>query len=126
MNIEKTPAPPGAPVVRPELATWFERAGGPPVVVFQVHSQQGLAHEIDWHRHLRGQLISVESGLLTTRTERGEWSLPPGCAGWMPPDALHTVEITGPLRGWGLLVEPAACATLPARPCVLGIGELVR
>lgn len=112
--------------LKPSLYPWFERVDGPPLLAFRIRSERGLEHEVDWHQHVRGQLICVESGLLTTRTERGEWSLPAGCAGWMPPGELHTVAISGPIRSWALLVAPAASAGLPAHPCVLGISELVQ
>jgi len=105
---------------------WLERADGPSLVGFRVRNSDNLAHEVDWHRHLRGQLIHVEGGLITTRTTAGDWSLPPGCAGWMPPGELHTVHISGPLRGWGLLVAPEASSALPAQPCVLAIDDLAR
>jgi len=127
MNVDSRPDPQPADAVHPTaLHEWLERGDGPPVVGFRVCSAQGLAHEVDWHRHVRGQLIHVDSGLLTTRTAAGDWSLPAGCAGWMPPGELHTVSISGPLQGWGLLIAPAVSAALPAQPCVLGIGELVR
>ncbi|HBK47037.1 MAG TPA: AraC family transcriptional regulator [Xanthomonadaceae bacterium] len=125
MNID---IPPGASLDSPhpaEVHHWFERADGAPLLGFRICSQRGLDHEVDWHRHVRGQLICVEAGLLTTRARHGEWSLPPGCAGWMPPGELHTVAISGPLRGWGLLVGPEASTALPDHPCVLGISDLV-
>ncbi|GHH51653.1 MULTISPECIES: AraC family transcriptional regulator [Gammaproteobacteria] len=124
MDIEITPNPESA--IDPAIHVWFERLDGPPLLAFQVHSEHGLAREVDWHHHARGQLICVESGLLTTRTERGDWSLPAGCAGWMPPGERHTVAVSGPIRGWGVLVTPEACTALPGHPCVLGISDLVQ
>ncbi len=127
MNDEKQPLLlPDADGHAPTLPDWIERADGPPVVGFRIQSRQSLAHEVDWHHHLRGQLIHVESGLVTTRTEAGDWSLPAGCAGWMPPGVRHTVTLSGALHGWGLLVAPDAAAGLPARPCVLGMDDLLR
>ncbi|KAF1055667.1 MAG: HTH-type transcriptional regulator NimR [Stenotrophomonas maltophilia] len=104
---------------------WMEREDGMPVVGFHVDSARGLEHEVDWHRHARGQLICVESGLLTTRTRHGTWSLAPGSAGWMPAAELHTVAIDGPLRGWGLILTPELCRDLPPEPCVIGISPLL-
>lgn len=133
MDIEIRPSLPdpsrlGAPpdLLDRRVADWFERVDGPPVLGFLAHTPVALEHEVDWHRHARGQMMCVEAGLLSTRTERGHWSLPPGCAGWMPPQELHTVQISGPLRGYMLLVGPAACAGLPDRPCVIGMNGLFR
>ncbi|WMJ68517.1 helix-turn-helix transcriptional regulator [Stenotrophomonas sp. 24(2023)] len=104
---------------------WMEREDGMPVVGFHIDSARGLDHEVDWHHHVRGQLICVESGLLTTRTRHGTWSLAPGSAGWMPAAEPHTVAIDGPLRGWGLILAPTLCLDLPPEPCVIGISPLL-
>lgn len=113
-------------LLRESAVEWFEREDGLPVVGFRIDSPTGLAHEVDWHTHGRAQLICVESGLLTTRTRHGTWSLAPGSAGWMPPAEPHTVAIDGPLRGWGMVLTPALCAALPADPCVIGISSLLQ
>ncbi len=110
----------------PRIAEWFDQADGPPLLAFLAQTPVALEHEVDWHRHVRGQMICVEEGLLGTRTEHGHWTLPPGCAGWMPPQELHTVQIAGPLRIYVLLVHPAACAELADRPCVIGMNGLLR
>lgn len=134
MNIEIAPTAshPSAPGhtspyrVDSRVKDYLEQADGPPLLAFLAHKPLALEHAVDWHRHVRGQVICVDEGLLNTRTEHGQWSLPPGCAGWMPPQAMHTVQIAGPLRGYVLLVAPAACAALPDRPCVIGLNGLLR
>ncbi len=126
MDIAIEPGIETSPTPKDALHDWFDRADGPTVLGFRVSASSGLEHEIDWHRHVRAQLICVESGLVTARTQGGNWSLPPGCAGWLPPGEPHAVQISGQMRGWGLLVAPTACAGLPAAPCVVGISELLR
>ena len=116
----------GRQVLRESALEWFEREDGLPVVGFRIDSPTGLANEVDWHTHGRAQLICVESGLLTTRTRHGTWSLAPGSAGWMPAAEPHTVAIDGPLRGWGMVLAPALCRDLPADPCVIGISPLLQ
>lgn len=113
-------------LLRDSALEWFEREDGLPVVGFRIDSPTGLANEVDWHTHGRAQLICVESGLLTTRTRHGTWSLAPGSAGWMPAAEPHTVAIDGPLRGWGMVLAPALCHDLPADPCVIGISPLLQ
>ncbi|MCC4597315.1 helix-turn-helix transcriptional regulator [Xanthomonas campestris pv. phormiicola] len=134
MDIEIRPSVPLPPphhgatadLYDPRIAEWFDQAEGPPLLAFLAQTPLALEHEVDWHRHVRGQMICVEEGLLGTRTEHGHWTLPPGCAGWMPPQELHTVQISGPLRIHVLLVHPAACADLADRPCVIGMNGLLR
>lgn len=103
----------------------IDRADGPPLIAFVF---DGWLHdsESDWHRHVRGQFSYIESGLVSVRTRRGAWTLPPHRVGWMPPGELHTVHIPEPIRGWGVYVSPAAAAGLPDEPCVLGSTALMR
>jgi len=78
-----------------------------------------------WHRHRRGQLFCVTEGLIHARTEEGSWILPPSRAGWIPPEAMHTIETCTSTGGWSLLLSPELCTDLPARPCVIGLGDLL-
>lgn len=82
--------------------------------------------EYDWHRHLRGQIFCVESGLVHVRTGHGSWLLPPHRAGWIPPGESHKVSITGAMSGWSMLLTPAASVNLPEHPCVIGVSDVMR
>jgi AraC-like DNA-binding protein len=109
----------------------IESADGPAVTAYWDEGNAASemdegTHEHDWHRHLRGQLYCIESGLVHARTRSGSWLLPPHRAGWMPPGELHAVTVSGAMRGWGLFLTPAACRGLPEQPCVLGASELLR
>ncbi|MNG87362.1 HTH-type transcriptional repressor of iron proteins A [compost metagenome] len=81
--------------------------------------------EYDWHRHARGQLLCVESGLLHVQTAQGDWVLPPHRAGWLPPQTVHRVQVCGALSGWSLLLAPDACRELANKPCVIGISGVL-
>ena len=66
------------------------------------------------HRHPHGQLLRVETGLVTVLAGSSRWTLPPGCVGWVPPHALHGAVFQGPTRGLNIYVEEAwAAAHLP-------------
>lgn len=119
-----SPYDPASLITNAPILDWFERDDGIGVLGFRINSRHGLEREVDWHSHRRAQLICVEEGLLTTRTQDGTWSLPPGCAGWMPAGQPHTVDISGPLRGWGLILTAAMATRLPADPCVIAISDL--
>ncbi|MFM0209561.1 helix-turn-helix transcriptional regulator [Paraburkholderia sediminicola] len=82
--------------------------------------------EYDWHRHVRGQLFCIESGLVRVRTARGSWLLPPHCAGWIPPGVDHKASVSGALSGWGVMLRPDVAAVLPEEPCVIGVSEMLR
>ncbi|WP_332852323.1 AraC family transcriptional regulator [Duganella sp. S19_KUP01_CR8] len=108
-----------------------EREDGPDLIVLWGDPGQGNefqlgTREYDWHRHHRGQVFCVESGLVHVRTATGSWLLPPQRAGWLPPGELHRVSITGAGSGWTVLLTPAASAQLPPHPTVIGVTEIMR
>lgn len=114
-----------------QLHDRIERADGPAVIAYwdegeAASEQRGGTRTYDWHRHVRGQIYCIESGLVHVRSRHGSWRLPPHRAGWMPPGELHTVSVSGPMSGWGVFIAPDVCAGLPERPCVIGSSELLR
>ncbi|MCC8627818.1 AraC family transcriptional regulator [Xanthomonas vesicatoria] len=124
MTIENPPTTVDA--LPPGVRGSFEWADGPLLIAFLADLRAVWAPETAWHAHVRGQLMFVEQGVLTVHTEQGTLSLPPGCAGWMPPGQQHTVELAGPMRGWGVVVRPDACAALPAQGGVIRLTGLAR
>lgn len=112
------------------IPDFSELADGPPLIVLWsddgASSQFRLGtREVDWHSHLRGQVMCVESGLVHVRTRQGSWILPPHRAGWLPPGQEHNVSISGAMSGWNLLLAPEACAGLADHPCVIGSSEVL-
>lgn len=108
-----------------------ERVDGPSLIVLAGDASPTNEYRLgtrdyDWHSHRRGQLLCVETGLIHVWTERGAWVLPPHRAGWIPPGESHRVKVSGALSGWTALVAPDACADLPAEPCVIGVGDVLR
>ncbi|GAA4218990.1 helix-turn-helix transcriptional regulator [Sphingomonas endophytica] len=108
-----------------------DRLDGPPLVALRGSDEPSTdfqlgTREYDWHSHRRGQMFCVESGLIHVRTSHGSWLLPPHRAGWMPPDVPHKVSISGAMSGWSVLTAPAVSGDLPRKPCVIGIGDLMR
>ncbi|MBA5690341.1 AraC family transcriptional regulator [Rugamonas apoptosis] len=113
------------------MSDFSEQSDGAPLIALLSDagpaSQFALGtREYAWHQHVRGQMFCIESGLMEVRTHHGSWLLPPHRAGWIPPAVAHQVRVVGALSGWSILVAPAACASLPALPCVTGVSELMR
>ncbi|HEY9131673.1 MAG TPA: helix-turn-helix transcriptional regulator [Dyella sp.] len=105
----------------------IECADGPDLIAYVVDKTEPMpTDEHDWHSHLRGQFFYVESGLLSVQTRSGSWTLPPHRVGWMPPGELHTIRISGSMRGWGVFVAPRAATGMPSETCVLGANDLLR
>lgn len=112
----------------PDFSEWPD---GPALIALRGNDDPASAYrlgtrEYDWHTHARGQVLCVEAGLIHVHTPHGAWLLPPRRAGWVPPGAPHRVRVSGAPSGWALLASPAFCAGLPARPCVIGVSEVLR
>lgn len=103
----------------------IERAHGPGLIAYVVDDMAPDAESV-WHRHVRGQFMYVETGLVCVRTRAGMWALTAHHVGWMPPAEEHTVTVVEPTRGWGVFVAPWAAASMPSTPSVLGANELMR
>ncbi|MXN80098.1 helix-turn-helix domain-containing protein [Burkholderia sp. 4701] len=112
----------------PDFSEWLD---GPALIALRGNDDPASAYrlgtrEYDWHAHARGQVLCVEAGLIHVHTPHGAWLLPPRRAGWVPAGVPHRVRVSGALSGWVLLAAPSFCTGLPARPCVIGISEVLR
>ncbi|MCZ0734393.1 AraC family transcriptional regulator [Phreatobacter sp. AB_2022a] len=108
----------------------FDRADGPLVIALRGNDRDDGPYrlgtrELDWHRHVRGQLFCIESGLVHVRSRHGSWLLPPNRAGWIPPGSDHKVSLSGVISGWVVMIRPDGCGMLPAKPRVSGISEVL-
>ncbi|NHR07591.1 AraC family transcriptional regulator [Chromobacterium haemolyticum] len=111
-----------------DLSEWI---GGPPLIAVPGNDKEDSdyrlgSREYAWHRHARGQLLCVETGLIQIRTPCGAWVLPPHRAGWIPPGVPHRVRVSGALTGWSLLLNPDWSRTLSPQAQVVAITELMR
>lgn len=83
-------------------------------------------HLIEWHRHLRGQLVYASSGVMQVRTPEGIWVVPPLRAVWVPSAASHEICMTTAVCMRTLYVAASHCAALPPRCCVVDVSPLLR
>lgn len=110
---------------------WSECPDGPDLVALWAGDAEDSefrlgTQDFDWHRHVRGQILCVENGLVHVRTQAGSWLLPPGRAGWLPPGEAHWVSVSGVTAGWSILIAPGACAALSARPRIIAVDGVMR
>ncbi|QRN97816.1 helix-turn-helix transcriptional regulator [Archangium violaceum] len=101
----------------------IERPDEPVLIAIPIHS--GKEPETARHRHARGQLFSVGSGLMVVHTERGNWLMPPGMAGWIPPGIWHSAHWHGPTSGWSVYVAAPACEGLPREARVVRMSRVL-
>ncbi|MFC4161890.1 AraC family transcriptional regulator [Chitinimonas lacunae] len=59
------------------------------------------------HSHQQGQLLALQSGVVSITTGNGRWLMPPGCLGWLPPRLPHGAAIHGQMCGVALYFDPS-------------------
>ncbi|BAK84767.1 AraC family transcriptional regulator [Komagataeibacter medellinensis] len=64
--------------------------------------------ELEFHCHVKSQIMMVQSGALSCEVEGGFWIVPPHSAIWIPGGARHTVYASGVLKGYNAFIDPAA------------------
>ena len=84
------------------------------------------SHELDWHRHRRGQLLYAAKGVVAVRTPQGAWVAPPERAVWIPGGVPHSVKMVGVVRTRSVLIEPNTWSSEGDRCLVIGVCALLR
>jgi len=78
------------------------------------------------HSHDRAQLVHGETGVMTVRTHRGTWLVPPGFAVWVPATMEHQVSAISALRMATLYVRGDAGVPVPSDCVVVSVPVLAR
>jgi AraC-like DNA-binding protein len=82
-------------------------------------------HELPAHSHPWGQLIYVESGVMSVWTEQGSWVAPPHWGVWAPAGVAHALRITGTASLCTLYLRPGL-QSLGATSGVVTVSALLR
>jgi AraC-like DNA-binding protein len=83
-------------------------------------------HVVPRHYHDHDQLIYACAGVMTVRTDRGSWVVPPQRAIWLPARVAHAIEMTGPVSMRTLYFAPGRVRG-PRRDCrVIAVSPLLR
>lgn len=77
------------------------------------------------HKHPTGILTGVEKGVVSIRTEKGSWILPPKTVAYLPPDILHSTFLMNGYSGWVLSIPKSRQKNLPKNIAVLEASELL-
>ncbi|NMO16906.1 helix-turn-helix transcriptional regulator [Pyxidicoccus fallax] len=103
----------------------IERPDPPELIAIPLRVDARKEPETARHRHARGQLFCVDQGLLVVHTPQGNWVMPPGRAGWIPPGIWHSARWHGPTSGWSVYVAAEACDQLPREARVLRVSRVL-
>jgi AraC-like DNA-binding protein len=83
-------------------------------------------HLIPLHQHSRSQFLYASSGVMTVKTNRGIWVVPPLRAVWIPANTLHEIEVSGHLSMRTLYIDPALFSGPSTECCVIAVTPLLR
>lgn len=83
-------------------------------------------HHVDWHKHLRGQLLYAISGIMSVDTDRGRWTVPPEQAVWIPPRVSHQVNMPCAVSMRSLYLRDDVSSTVSTDCKVVQVTPLLR
>jgi AraC-like DNA-binding protein len=98
-----------------------------PVVIRTYQVRHTAPYTIPIHTHTWSQLIYAHEGVITVRTARGSWVVPPERGVWVPAGMTHSIEMSGQVSMRSLYFAPAfARKRLPKECSVVNISPLMR
>ncbi len=83
-------------------------------------------HMIEWHSHIRGQLVHASAGVMQVRTPEGIWVVPPLRAVWVPFAVPHEICMVTAVNMRTLYVDVSRRDALPSHCCVVDVTPLLR
>jgi AraC-like DNA-binding protein/quercetin dioxygenase-like cupin family protein len=83
-------------------------------------------HLISFHQHSRAQLLYASSGVMTVKTSRGIWVVPPLRAVWIPAHTRHQIEVSGHLSMRTLYIDPTFYSGPSEECCVIAVTPLLK
>ncbi len=83
-------------------------------------------HLIPRHQHSRSQFLYASSGVMTVKTNRGMWVVPPLRAVWIPANTFHEIEVSGHLSMRTLYIDPTVFSGPSTECCVIAVTPLLR
>lgn len=83
-------------------------------------------HVISLHEHSRSQLLYASSGVMTVKTDRGIWVVPPLRAVWIPAHTRHEIEVSGHLSMRTLYIDPTYYTGPSDGCCVMAVAPLLK
>jgi AraC-like DNA-binding protein len=78
------------------------------------------------HRHDWDQFTYATHGVLTVKTEKGTWVIPPHRAIWVPAGIEHTEVMSGPVAARSLFFLPSLAKFLPRECTAVNVSPLLR
>lgn len=94
--------------------------------IVAVAKEFSSGHLIPLHKHSRSQFLYASSGVMTVKTNKGIWVVPPLRAVWIPANTLHEIEVSGHLSMRTLYIDPKTFSGPSMECCVIAVTPLLR
>ncbi len=83
-------------------------------------------HLIPFHQHNRSQLLYASSGVMTVKTNKGVWVVPPLRAVWIPALTRHQINVSGQLSMRTLYIDSTYFSSPSEGCCVISVSPLLK
>lgn len=90
------------------------------------YDEFGAHTEAPPHSHSWGHLNYTPHGSMRMDTAGQRWVSPPQYGVWVPPGVVHSCYVAHAVVYRSVYLAPALCKALPAQPCSLRIGAIVK
>src|SRR5215469_8962996 len=104
----------------------FDRSSDPKSAITTLTRDYPAGHIVALHFHDRDQLVYASRGVMTVRTRKGTWVVPPHRAVWIPAGIPHTITMSGLVAMRTLYVKPRLAKELPRDCCVINVSTLLK
>jgi AraC-like DNA-binding protein len=104
----------------------FDRRRSGSAAISTLSYEYRAGHVVPEHFHEEDQLVHAVRGVMTVRTTRGMWVVPPHRAVWVPARLAHSIAMSGPVTMKTLYFNPRIVRKLPRDCCVLNVSPLLR
>ena len=105
---------------------YFTEVDDDPVPIVCKATDYPAGHVIEPHKHLRGQLVYAEHGVVMLVAAGGSWIVPSTRAVWIPAGTLHNLRCIGAVRMRSLYLRPDVTPHLPPRAQAVAVSPLLR
>jgi AraC-like DNA-binding protein len=78
------------------------------------------------HHHQWDQFTYATHGVMTVKTAKGTWVIPPHRAVWVPAGIEHTEVMSGPVAARSLFFAPCVAKVLPRECTAVNVSPLLR
>ncbi len=85
-----------------------------------------MGWEVLPHAHAKHQLIHAVHGVMSVRTDAGDWVVPPSRGLWMPAGMTHAIRCIGEVHMRSVFVQRNAAPRLPSDCRAVAVSPLLR